>query len=120
MPLYDVVHLRDILLRDKRFLLELYVNSNYQNRRLISGATELHLNTVLKVLHLIVNNEIKIDEDDYKGLKRAKKANLLKNKIKTKSDFLVLLNSEVLKRQFLLQFAAVYKYLLGPLFEEDY
>lgn len=120
MSVYDAVHIRSLLLRDKRFLLDLFVNNIYQNRKLILGASQSHLNTVLKILHLIANNQIRIDEEDFEALKKSKKANVLKTKIKSKEDFLYFLTSAEPKRRFLLQFIAVFKILLKPIFEEDY
>ena len=117
---YDKVHLRDIFLRDKRFLLDLYSNNIYQNKKLIASATQEHLNTLLKILHLIANNEIPIEKDDFDLIKKAKKVGLLRKKIKTNSDFLALLSSAEEKRIYLRRFAGVFRSLLKPFFEEDY
>ena len=118
--LYDVVHLRDILLRDKRFLIDLYSNNLYQNKKRVASATQEHLNTLLKILHLVANNEIPIEKSEFDVLKKAKKVGLLRKKIKTNNDFLALLDEPEEKRIFLRRFAGVYGSLLKPLFEEDY
>jgi hypothetical protein len=118
--LYDVVHLRDIFLRDKRFLIDLYTNNLYQNKKLISSATQQHLNTLLKILHLVANNEIPIQKPEFDVIKKAKKVGLLKKRIKNNKDFLALLEEAEEKRIFVQRFAGVFKALLKPFFEEDY
>jgi len=71
--IFDKVYFRDILLRDKGFLYALYKNDTLQNRQLILGAELLHLNTLIKLCHLILNNEIPIYAEDITKIKAAKK-----------------------------------------------
>jgi hypothetical protein len=118
--LYDVVYLRSIFLRDKRFLLSLYTNNVAQNKKLISSATQEQLNTVLRILHLIVNNVIKIRLADFDVLRDMKKIKLLQKKIKTKDELIFLLSASETKRKFIFALAATFSILLKPLFEETY
>jgi hypothetical protein len=111
--------MRDVILRDKSFLLSLFKNNIYQNKKQISGGANIHLNTLLKILHLIVNNEIPIEVSDANAIKKAKKLGLLKKKIKSQNDFTNLLESPApTKVEFLLRFAGVYRHLLRSLFED--
>jgi hypothetical protein len=45
----DKVYFREVLVRDKRFLKDLYHNNKLQNEKQILGADEFHLNTVIKI-----------------------------------------------------------------------
>lgn len=116
---FDVVHMRDLLLEQKSFLKELFSLNNYQNKKLISNADSKSLNTLIKVLHLILNNEIPILVDDVQALKKSKKFGLLLRSVKAKDKFVELLEGERKKKvDFLLAFTGVYRFLLRSLFEE--
>jgi hypothetical protein len=115
----DKVYFREILLRDKGFLYELYKNNKLQNRKKISGADEFHLNTVIKILHLILNNEIPLLEDNYEKVKKARKVPLLKKNFKTHKDFLSIVEGpRERKVSVLQQLSPIFCFLLSALFEE--
>ena len=116
---FDVVHMRDLLLNEKSFLKQLYTLNTYQNKTLINGADNQSLNTIIKILHLILNNEIPILVEDVTILKKSKKFGLLQKKIKGSDKFIELLEGERKpKLDFLLSLANVYHFLLRSLFEE--
>jgi len=116
---YDQVHVRELLLRDKGFLLQLYKNNTYQNKKLISGADEYHLDTLIKVCHLILNNEIPVFEDDIAKIKKAKRIKLLTKYFKSNKDFLEVLEGQRQNKvQILLRFSSIFGFLLTSLFEE--
>ncbi len=114
---FDVVHMRDLLLNEKSFLKQLYTLNTYQNKKLINGADNQSLNTLIKILHLILNNEIPILVEDVTILKKSKKFGLLQKKIKGSDKFIELLEGERKpKLDFLLSLANVYHFLLRSLF----
>lgn len=116
---FDVVHIRDLLLNQKSFLNNLYSFNSYQNKKLLSGADNQSLNTLIKVLHLILNNEIPILVEDVQVLKKSKKCGLLKKSIKSTEKFVELLEGDrKSKLDFLLLLTSVYRPLLRSLFEE--
>ena len=118
-PAFDVVHMRDLLLKEKSFLKELFSLNSYQNRKRIIGADNQSLNTLIKVIHLILNNEIPILIEDVHFLKKYKKFGFLQKNIKTKDKFIQLLEGErKAKVDFLVFLSNVYHPLLRSLFEE--
>lgn len=120
MPIaFDVVHMRDLLLNEKSFLVDLYSFNSYQNKKIISGADTKSLNVLIKILHLILNNEIPILVEDVEILKKAKRFGTLNRSIKSNEKFVTLLEGDrKSKLEFLLSLASVYKPLLRSLFEE--
>ena len=74
----DKVYFREILIRDKRFLCELYKGNKLQNQNKISGASDSHLNTLCQILHLIMNNAIQVDYKNGEKIKDAKRLPFLK------------------------------------------
>ena len=116
---FDSVHMRELLLNQKEFLKDLYSFNSYQNKKLIISADNQSLNTLLKILHLILNNEIPILVEDVQVLKKSKKCGLLKKSIKSTEKFVELLEGDrKSKLDFLLLLTSVYRPLLRSLFEE--
>ena len=76
---FDRVYFREILLRDKRFLFDLYKNNKLQNEKQIIATEEYHLNTLIKIFHLILNNAIPILEESVVKIKNAKNCHFLNN-----------------------------------------
>ena len=115
----DKVYFREVLVRDKRFLNDLYQNNKLQNEKQILGADEFHLNTLIKIFHLILNNTIPILEENVEKIKKARKLPLFKKGFKSSKDFLAMLEAPreekflVLKR-----FSALFSFILASLFEE--
>ena len=115
----DKVYFREILPRDKGFLLDLYHNNRLVNQNLIIGADEFHLNTLIQICHLILNNTIPTLKQNFENLKRARKVSLLKKHFKSNKDFLeILYGSREQKVLILKRLSAVFCYLLASLFEE--
>ena len=83
----DKVYFKEILLRDKRFLYDLYQNNKLQNQNQIVGANEFHLDTLIKIFHLILNNTIPILEQNFEKVKKARKVSLFKKHFKSNKDF---------------------------------
>lgn len=116
---FDEVYLRDTLLRDKGFLKQLYTNSTYLNKKLIIGADEHHLDTVIRICHLICNNEIPIFEHEHVILQQKRKLNFLKKKFKHNQDFInILEGTRENKVEVLLNLCNVFSCLFVALFEE--
>ena len=115
----DKVYFRETLLRDKRFLIDLYHNNKLQNQSQITGAEEFHLNTLIRLIHLILNNAIPILEENFEKLKRARKISFLKKHFKSNKDFLQILQGpREQKVAILKKLSALFSYILAALFEE--
>jgi hypothetical protein len=109
----DKIHLRQLILRDKIFLYNLYQG---QGSRL-NNASETQMNTLIKILHLILNDHIELREQHYKNLVRAKRLKILKNNFEKNSDFVKVLRLDIEdKRKLLKQMQTCYPWLLHSLF----
>jgi hypothetical protein len=116
---FDKVYFREILLRDKGFLYELYKGQKLLNRSKISGAAEFHLNTLIQLCHLIMNNAIPMLITNYEKLRKAHRIPLLKNHFKANKDFLEILEGSRENKVYILrQLSSVFPFLLASLFEE--
>jgi len=116
---FDKVYFRDILMRDKEFLQELYKNESLPNKELIKGADEIRLNTVIQLLHLITNNEIPVFQDDIQKIKQQHLFSYLITNFKSQKSLINILNgSRQSKVNILTKFSNVYCNLLVNLFEE--
>lgn len=59
------------MVRDKGFLKDLYTGYNVlKNRRVLNGADDIQLNTIISYLHYLVNGEIKIDKKNFEAIKK--------------------------------------------------
>ena len=115
----DKVYFREILVRDKRFLNDLYQNNRLQNEKQIVAADEFHLNTLIKNFHLILNNSIPILEENVERIKTAKKLPLFKKHFKSNKDFLEILEGpREAKVLILKKFSALFGVILASLFEK--
>jgi hypothetical protein len=105
----DKVFMRNVLIRDKKFLLNLFKNEG----NVLGNANNFQMNTVIRVVHLIMNNEIELLEKNYKALKNSKRLKSLVQHFDSEKNFLktLKLTSES-KRQLLKKFSACYPYLL--------
>ncbi|SRR6266404_5262379 len=118
--LYDRPYMKSLLLRDKGFLLELYKNNSLQNKSQLEGADDARLDTIIRILFLVVNNEIPMFGDHYPLFKRARKEGFLRRHFQQRRTFLKVLEGTRQNKVSILQnFAPVYKFLFAPLFEED-
>ena len=116
---FDRVYFREILIRDKRFLFELYKNNKLQNEKQIIATEEFHLNTLIKIFHLILNNAIPILEESVVKIKNARKLPLFKKHFKSHKDFLEILEGpREVKVEVLKKFSALFCLILAALFEE--
>lgn len=114
----DKVYFRETLLRDKRFLIDLYHNNKLQNQSQITGAEEFHLNTLIRLIHLILNNTIPILEENFEKLKRARKISFLKKHFKSNKDFLQILQGpREQKVAILKKLSALFCNILAALFD---
>lgn len=115
----DKVYFREILIRDKAFLYQLYKGSKLQNRSKISGASDIHLKTLCQILHLIMNNVIPVENENGKKIKSAKRLPFLKNNFKSQQKFADIYESpQENKVKILRQLSSVYCFLLMSLFEQ--
>jgi hypothetical protein len=109
----DKVFMRNILIRDKKFLLNLFQNES----NVLNNANNFQMNTVIRVIHLILNNEIELLEKNFKALKNSKRLKSLLQHFDSEKNFLktLQLGSES-KRQLLKKFNACYPYLFYSIF----
>ena len=75
----DKTYLRSLLKRDRGFLLNLFRGSSQENAKVLNSATEAQLNTLIKILHLILNDEIPLTKDNFLIVKKSKHLAKLKN-----------------------------------------
>ena len=75
--------IKNCLVRDKAFLRELYESNNsLKTKKLLTSASDLKLNTVIKFLHFLSNGEIKIKKQNFDALVTYKRFRFLKKVIK--------------------------------------
>lgn len=75
--------LKSCMVRDKPFLRALYVNNNVlKNRRVLNGANDAQLNTLISYLHYLTTGEIKINKKNFEVIK--KKISLLRKTVEKK------------------------------------
>ena len=110
----DKVYMRNILIRDKLFLLHLFKN---EQPNALANASNMQMNTVIRILHLIFNNEIELLEENYKALKNSRRLKGLLQHFDSEKNFLRTLNLETeSKRQLLKKFSSCYPYLFHSIF----
>jgi hypothetical protein len=112
--------MKSLLIRDKLFLRELYEGPNpLKNIRILRGANDTQLDTLLKFLHFLANGEIKIKKENFEIIEREKKLKLIKAKVERKQNLNKLLKSDRSdKLKFLNKLSNVYGALLYTLFNE--
>jgi len=114
----DIPYFKEKLLRDRRFLRELYESSSLGRKRILAGARDIHLQTLIEILHLIYQHVIPLSQEQGQALVRSRKSPLMKKYFRKNSTFLKLHNSSRVEQlQVLSQFVSVYEFLLAPLFE---
>ncbi len=100
--------MRDILIRNKKFLLSLFQN---EQPNVLTNANDFQMNTVIRIVHLIFNNEIELLEKNFKALKNSKRLKSLLQHFDSEKNFLKTLKLETeTKRQLLKKFTACYPY----------
>lgn len=112
-------HMKDLLIRDKGFLKELFEGDNVaRKRRMILYANELQLVTLLKFLHFLANGQITIKKTNFDKLS-VRTINLIKRNVEKQTKLYLLINSDrQTKLKFLLQLSKFYNVLLDCLFTE--
>jgi hypothetical protein len=111
--------MKSLLIRDKGFLRELFEGPNpLKNNRVLKGASDSQLNTLLKFLHFLSNGEIKMKKENFEIIESAKKLKLIR-KVEKKTQLSTLLKSERNEKlKFLLKLCNLYSALLSTLFTE--
>lgn len=115
---FDKQILKSLLIRDKAFIRSLYDGPNpLKNRRLLNGASESQLNTLIKFIYYVCNGQISIDALDFQSIKKKRKLSFLKKNFENKTQVVELLYKELqFKKQLLLQLSTIYPNLLATLF----
>jgi hypothetical protein len=111
---------RLLLLRDKVFLRTLYTaDTAYSAKKVLNGANDSQLNTLLKYLHFLSNGDIKIKKSNFDVITSHKKLHLIKKEVESKQALhRILLKDRSSKMLFLNKLAQVYNALLYSLFNE--
>ncbi len=106
--------------RDKGFLRELYEGPNpMKNNRVLNGASDSQLNTLIKFLHFLSNGEIRMKRENFEIIEKAHKLKLIKSKVEKKKNLNILLKTERrLKLKFLNKLCNLYNALLDTLFND--
>ena len=107
--------------RDKGFLKQLYEGQNTSsNNRILTFASDIKLNTLIKLLHFISNGEIKIKRRNFEIIQKNKKLALIRKHVEKKAALARLLKSErEVKIKFLKKLSSIFSSLLYCLFNED-
>lgn len=114
--LLDKVFMRNVMIRDKKFLLDLFQNQP----NVITNAFELQMNTVIRVVHLILNDEIELLQKNYEALKKSKRLKGLLQNFDSEKSFLATLRLPTeQKRQLLKKFTACYPFLFYSIFKNS-
>lgn len=111
-------HLKELLIRDKVFLKQLYTGPNVlKNKDVLNTAAEIELNTLLKYLHYVANGKIPITKANFNILQKSKKLTFLQKQIEKPTHLIKLINgNRKLKINFLLKISNVLPQLLYALF----
>jgi glutathionylspermidine synthase len=110
----DKVYMRDILIKEKLFLLKLFQN---QQPNVLISASIFQMNIVIRIIHLLLNNEIELLEENYKALKQSKRLKMLLQNFDSEKNFLRSLYLQPEAKQALLKkFTACYPYLFYSIF----
>lgn len=114
MALLDKVYMRDIMVQEKLFLLHLFEN---HQPNVLGNASIFQMNVVIRIIHLILNNEIELLENNFETLKQSKRLKSLLENFDSEKNFLksLYLQTEV-KRALLKKFTACYPYLFHSIF----
>ena len=112
--------MKSLLIRDKGFLRELFEGPNpLKNNRVLKGASDSQLNTLIKFLHFLSNGEITMKKENFEIIENAQKLKLIKSKVEKKKNMNVLLKSERKEKlKFLNRLCNLYSALLSTLFNE--
>jgi hypothetical protein len=112
--------MKNLLIRDKGFLRELYEGPNpLKNNRVLKGANDSQLNTLIKFLHFLSNGEITMKKENFDVIEKANKLKVIKAKVERKKNMNTLLKSERKEKlKFLNKLCNIYSDLLFTLFNE--
>ncbi|MBM3938530.1 MAG: hypothetical protein FJ333_07755 [Sphingomonadales bacterium] len=110
---------KPMLERDKVFLEELYSSTNVVNsKRLLNFASDVKLNTVIRLFYFLSNGEIKMKREHFEKIP-SRLIKLLRRHFEKKAALTRLLQSErQQKLKILCKFLSVLQELLYPLFNE--
>ena len=77
---------KQYLVHDKAFLRELYQGqSQLQNNRILTSASDTKLNTLIRLLHFIANGEIKIKKANFDVIEENRKLGFIKRNVEKSS-----------------------------------
>ncbi len=107
--------LQELMRKEHNFLYKLYrQQSGRQNRKTLKNASKSQVWVVLRILFCIAAGHIPLSRKNYEHLVRSKRKNSLRS-LKNRMKYLRKAKVES-QRKFILQFAALYRYLLYDLF----
>jgi hypothetical protein len=90
-----------------------------KNNRVLNGASDSQLNTLIKFLHFLSNGEIRMKRENFEIIEKAHKLKLIKSKVEKKKNLNILLKTERrLKLKFLNKLCNLYNALLDTLFND--
>ena len=110
-------HLKSLMLRDKEFLKELYSSDNSnRSKKNLQNASDAKLNTLVRLIHVISNGEIRVKKKDFEVLS-SRHLNHIKRVFEKKSSYQAILAQErAAKLKALMKLISVFSALLSPLF----
>ena len=113
----DIPYFRQLLINDKGFLYSVYKENILANKRKIANVSDSQLTLLIKIIHLIANHVIELDEEQGKQLVKAKKLPVIKKLFLSNADYTKLIQGPREKKiQALMQVVKVLPILMYPLF----
>jgi len=111
---------KQILVRDKEWLRQLYESDSIPNtKRLITFATDVKLDTLLKFIHYLSNGVIKMTKENFEKIGN-KHLKLIKKDFESKRAIKAIINSERnIKISRLFKLIPILKFLLFTLFNRN-
>jgi hypothetical protein len=112
--------MRNLLLRDKVFLRALYSSETLNSaKKVLNGANDSQITTLLKYLHFLANGDIKIKKSNFDIIQNHKKLHLIKTQVESKKALrTILMKDRADKLNFLNKLAPIYPAILYSLFNE--
>jgi len=112
--------LRSSLLANKRFFAELYQSNRLVSKKLLGGASEWQLKTLIKLLHMLAVGEVPIAYEKYEKVHFSRKCKYLSNTFGSLNKISLLLSAQrIEKLDALYKLCNVYCHLLHSLFHSD-
>ena len=107
---------RQLLLKEKPFLVQIYQFNKEQTRKLLRRSSELQLKLLCSLVFLVTKGYIPISKENFKNLKKVRKLKYLSNLSIKNINKLITDESQEKRFQFLEKFLKALPFLIAALF----